>query len=81
MSSKNENKLTFEQMLVRLDEIVRLLERSDTPLEDSLALYEEGTGLLRKCNMLLLTAEQKVIKLQKSEDGSPVELPFEMREE
>lgn len=79
-STRTEKNMTFEQMLARLDEIVRLLERPDTPLEESLTLYEEGTGLLRACNQQLQSAEQKVVKLRKSEDGSPEELPFDMSE-
>lgn len=35
---------TFEQMLARLDEIVRSLEKGDAPLEESLSLYTEGRG-------------------------------------
>ena len=38
-------KLSFEQSMARLDEIVRHLEKGDMPLNDSLALFEEGTAL------------------------------------
>lgn len=68
---------TFEQSLARLEEIVRLLEKGDAPLAESLGLFEEGAGLVRACTKLLDEAEQKVVKLRKSEDGSPEELPFE----
>ena len=37
---------TFEQMLARLDEIVRSLEKGDAPLEESLSLYTEGAELI-----------------------------------
>ena len=40
---------TFEQMLARLDEIVRSLEKGDAPLEESLSLYTEGAELIRTC--------------------------------
>ena len=69
--------MDFEQSVSRLDEIVRLLERGDVPLEQSLKLFEEGTALVRSCGTMLDQAEQKIIKLQKGEDGAPVELPFE----
>ena len=69
--------LSFEQSMQRLEEIVRLLERGDVPLEESLALFEEGSGLIAQCSKLLDNAEQKVIKLKKGSDGSPVELPFD----
>ncbi len=68
---------TFEQSLQRLEEIVRLLEKGDAPLAESLALFEEGAGLIRSCGKLLDEAEQKVVQLRKSADGSPEELPFE----
>lgn len=73
MSAK---KLTFEQGIARLEEIVALLERGDAPLADSLALFEEGTKLITSCSKQLDQAEQKVVKLMKGADGTPVELPF-----
>ena len=72
-----KKELDFEQSVSRLDEIVRLLEPGDVPLEQSLKLFEEGTALVRSCGTMLDQAEQKIIKLQKGEDGAPVELPFE----
>lgn len=70
-------KLSFEQSLSRLDEIVRHLEKGDLPLSESLALYEEGTGLIKQCSEMLDEAEQKVVKLKKGPDREPIELPFE----
>lgn len=70
-------KLSFEQSLARLDEIVRHLEKGDLPLSESLALFEEGTRLMSECCKLLDEAEQKVVKLRKTADRTPEELPFE----
>lgn len=70
-------KLSFEQSLERLDNIVRHLEKGDMPLNDSLKLFEEGTALLSSCSKMLDEAEQKVVKLKKGADREPVELPFE----
>ena len=69
--------LSFEQSLSRLDEIVKHLEKGDLPLNDSLALYEEGTALIRSCSKMLDDAEQKVVKLKKGPDRNPVECEFE----
>ncbi|MBR6353195.1 MAG: exodeoxyribonuclease VII small subunit [Oscillospiraceae bacterium] len=69
--------LSFEQSLSRLDEIVKHLEKGDLPLNDSLALYEEGTALIRSCSKMLDDAEQKVVKLKKGPDRTPIELDFE----
>ena len=76
MASKKQT-LSFEQSLSRLEEIVRHLEKGDLPLNDSLALYEEGTGLIAACSKMLDEAEQKVVKLKKGPDHSPIETDFE----
>ena len=72
-----KKKLSFEQSLERLDEIVRHLEKGDMPLSDSLALFEEGTTLLNSCSKMLDEAEQKVVLLKKGPDGTPIETVFE----
>ena len=72
-----KKELTFEESMQRLETIVRKLEKGDAPLEESLALFEEGSGLIARCGKLLETAEQKVVQLKKGTDGAPVELPFE----
>lgn len=73
--------MSFEQALGRIDEIVKLLERGDAPLEQSLNLFEEGTRLIKNCGKLLDEAEQKVVRLRKGADGQPEELPFDMEEQ
>ena len=72
-----EEKLTFEQAMGRLEEIVERLERGDAPLEEALSLFEEGTRLLGGCSAQLDSAEQKVHKLLAGPDGQPAEEPFE----
>lgn len=69
-------KPTFEQAMARLNEIVRALEKGDSPLNESLALFEEGAGLVAACQKELDEAEQKVVKLRKGADGQPEETPF-----
>ena len=73
----NEQNKSFEQNMIRLEQIVRAMERGDVALEESLKLFQEGTDLVRACGKLLDEAEQKVVKLMKGADGEPVELPFE----
>ena len=73
----SDKKLSFEQSLARLEEIVRHLEKGDLPLSDSLSQFEEGTALIADCSAMLDHAEQTVRKLQKGPDRAPVELPFE----
>lgn len=71
---------TFEEQIARLDSIVKQLEKGDAPLGESLALFEEGTALIRSCGVMLEEAEQKVLRLKKGPDGEPVELPFDTEE-
>ncbi len=71
-----EKKLSFEDALKRLDEIVTGLEKGDVSLSDSMRLFEEGTLLIRQCSELLDSAEQQVVRLKKGADGSPEESPF-----
>ena len=70
------SKLTFEQGAARIDEIVRLLEKGDAPLDQSLALFEEGAKLIKSCGKMLDEAEQKVARLQKGVNGEPEEVDF-----
>lgn len=69
--------VTFEASMVRLDEIVKALEKGDVPLEESIKLFEEGTKLAAKCSELLTNAELKVSTLVKGPDGAPVEEVFQ----
>lgn len=72
-----KKKLNFEDSMARLEEIVDLLERGDAPLEQAMALFEEGAKLLRECTKQLDEAEQKVTLLTAGEDGQPEERPFQ----
>ena len=71
----------FEAAMNRLEEIVRAMEKGDLPLEQSMQLCEEGTGLVKSCNQLLSNAELKIAQLMKGPDGAPVELEFEHADE
>lgn len=71
----SENKKTFEESMKRLEDVVRLLERGDAPLDSALALFEEGTALIKDCTKMLDEAEQKVTILTKGD--MPVEKPFD----
>ena len=54
------------------------LTDGDTTLDASMALFEEGTALLRRCGAMLDAAEQRVVQLRKGPDGAPQELPFDV---
>lgn len=71
-----EQSMTFEHSIKRLDEIVSKMERGDVPLEEALALFEEGTTLVKSCTKLLDEAELKIVQLTKGQDGTPEETEF-----
>ena len=72
----NEQNKSFEQNMVRLEQIVRAMERGDVPLEESLKLFQEGTELVRACGKLLDEAQLQVKMIMTAADGSPVEEDF-----
>ena len=59
----------FEQCLERLEALVSQLETGELPLEEALAVFEEGVGLSRRCAALLEDAERRIEVLVQSEDG------------
>ena len=63
MNKKKEN--NFENALNRLEEISDLLENEDTPLEDSIKLFEEGIELKEFCEEKLKSAKLKIDKIVK----------------
>ena len=69
---------TFESQMARLEEIVRLLERGEAPLNESMKLFEELSASLGK---LLDKAEQKVTVMQENMQGELAEQPFAAEEE
>ena len=50
----------FDQILVRLREVVTRLESGELSLEQSLQVYEEGVQLARRGQQLLVSAEKRV---------------------
>lgn len=70
------SKPSFEENMLRLEQIVRAMERGDVPLEESLKLFQEGTRLVESCGKLLDEAELQVKKIIADESGAPAEEAF-----
>jgi exodeoxyribonuclease VII small subunit len=68
---KKTDEPTFELALQQLEEIVQKLEKGELPLEESLALYEDGIRLSRLCHGKLEEAEGKIEMLLKDARGEP----------
>jgi exodeoxyribonuclease VII small subunit len=54
---------TFEQAISRLGEIVDSLEEGEQPLEESIALFEEGMTLAKSSQEILDRAERRIEEL------------------
>jgi exodeoxyribonuclease VII small subunit len=65
----------FEQSLDSLEQLVEQMERGDLSLEESLAAYERGVGLYRKCQTALEQAELRVRLLSDPQEPASAE-PF-----
>ena len=62
-------KMSFEESVKRLEDIVKDLESGKAPLSESLALFEEGIALVRKCTAELDCAEKKIIELTREDNN------------
>ena len=69
---KPVEKLSYEQALGELEEVVNAMENEQHPLDQVLALYERGQKLAQHCAALLNLAELKVQQISGDEL-----LPFE----
>ena len=63
-------KKNFEASMKRLNEIVTALEKNESSLEQSIALFEEGLALVKECDLQLKGFEQKVQELMKTYGNS-----------
>lgn len=62
--AKNEKRL--EDSFEELDSIINQLEDSDTSLDDSFKLYNQGVQLLKACNESIDKIEKKIILLNEN---------------
>ncbi len=72
MATNNQNndisKLSFEQAIKALTEIVSRIEQGSIPLADSLEQYEKGMALIDHCRGILTRAEERIEKISKEGD-------------
>ena len=59
----NEQSLSFEEAYNKLEETVQKLEAGNLPLEEALALYEQGMALAKQCGVQLDKAELTITRL------------------
>ncbi len=66
----------LEVDIKKLDELAKLMEKGELPLEKSLEVFQEGIGLIRKCTKTLEDAELKVKEIIESQSGQFTEKPM-----
>ena len=71
-----EEKMSYEQALARLEEIIRAMENEQIPLAQSLSLYEEGVAIVRRLSAELDDAERKIKILQQNAQGEIAPVDF-----
>lgn len=76
LARTQKKEMTFEASMERLEQIVRLMEQGDAPLDESLKLFEEGTELIRKCGAMLDEAQSRVTMITPGANGTPEETEF-----
>ena len=69
MSDTPVDKMSFEAAMAELENVVGQLERGDVALEESIALYERGAALKKRCEAKLNEAQEKVAAITLDGDG------------
>jgi exodeoxyribonuclease VII small subunit len=69
MAETPVEEMTFEDAIRELEQVVGKLERGDVALDNSIALYERGAALKKRCETKLSEAEEKVAKITVGPDG------------
>ena len=78
---KKNERVSFEDSIAKLSDVVRDLEEGKLSLDDSLVCYEQGVGHLKMCQQILAEAERKIEILSGVDaDGNPVTQRFDDEE-
>ena len=81
MKEINLEKLSFEDALIQLENIVRELEAGKIKLDDAVEAYEKATALKKFCEEKLKAAQLKIEKINVEPNGSVTISDFDKVEE
>lgn len=76
-----KKKLSFEEAMTRMEEILVKLENEEVSLETSILLYKEAAALSADCQKQLLSYEQQVALLTRDLQGQIIETAFDRNQE
>lgn len=71
MEMRPVDAMAFEEALAELEGVVSRLERGDVALDESIALYERGVELRRRCEGKLREAEERVERITLADGQLP----------
>jgi len=60
MSKKETNQLSFEEAMEKLEDIVQKMEENELPLEEAIAVFQQGMTLSQLCHQKLQTVEKQI---------------------
>ena len=72
-TKESSKKISFEESMQNLEEIVRKLESGSPTLDDSIKMFEEGVRYTNICNEYLKDAKMKVEMLTKTDSEFEIE--------
>jgi exodeoxyribonuclease VII small subunit len=75
VSAKNGGMKSFEEQLVRLEKLGEQIKKTDIPLDEALAAFEEGIRLARALEKTLEKIENRIEILMNSTEASVDESP------
>lgn len=75
-----KKQVTFEDNFKQLEQIVTMLEKGETPLEQSIELFEQGMKISMELQQMIENAEQKISILTENSDGSITEQEFKQED-
>ncbi len=76
VSAQADDSVKFEDQLAELEAIVARIESGERSLEESIADFERGVGLVRALNRRLDEAERRVEVLTRGPDGELISEPL-----
>ena len=72
MSNNDLEKLTFEEAMKELEELVDSLDKGDVSLDEAIAAYDRGSQLKDYCEKKLQEAKMKVDTIQASDNTDTI---------
>lgn len=74
---KDVNEMTYEEAICELEAILKMMDKGEIPLDDSMKNFEKGMKLIAHCEQILSSYERKITKIVESRNGELNEIEIE----